>query len=92
MKMVPELAARWPPLPFLGIDGVPEVGQRLVDTDELAATVVMPSNAGAAVERLVEWRRFGRMPPVLVSQPVSAYPAFVLTAARTSAAGFAARG
>lgn len=42
----------WSNVRYLGIDGVPEVGQRLVDRGELTATVVMPSNTGAALEML----------------------------------------
>jgi ABC-type sugar transport system substrate-binding protein len=59
---------------YLGIDGVPEVGQRLVDTGELTATIVMPSNTGPAIEHLVRWGRSGVIPPATVTLPVAPYP------------------
>ena len=37
-------------LPFTGVDGLPEGGQRLVRMSQLAATVIVPSNTGPALE------------------------------------------
>ena len=70
------LSARpdWTDIPFLGCDGLPDGGQRLVRQGDLAATVVIPSNTGPALELLSAYFTKGRMPPheVLLS-PVS-YP------------------
>ena len=43
------LRPEWLALPFIGNDGLPEGGQKAVDTGELTATVVTPTPAGAAV-------------------------------------------
>jgi len=57
----------WGRLPFTGCDGLPEGGQRLVNMQQLAATIVVPSNAGPAVELLAAHLRTGEpVPPRLV--------------------------
>lgn len=61
-------------LPFLGIDGVPTEGQRLVQEGVLTATVVMPSNTGPALEALAGWLRTGTPPPAVVRVPVRSHP------------------
>lgn len=63
----------WSRLPFTGCDGLPEGGQRLVDTKVLAATVVIPSNAGPAVELVARFLNGEPAPPQLVLKPRS-YP------------------
>lgn len=63
----------WSRLPFTGCDGLPEGGQRLVDTRLLAATVVVPSNAGPAVELVARFLNGEPAPPQLVLKPRS-YP------------------
>jgi ABC-type sugar transport system substrate-binding protein len=75
-------AARWKDVPFIGIDGVPDVGQRMVDAGELAATIVMPSNTAAALEHLVLSLESGTMPPRAVHLPVHPYPEMTRLAAR----------
>jgi ABC-type sugar transport system substrate-binding protein len=69
----PALRARWARVPYLGVDGVPEVGRKLVDEAKLAGTVVMPSNTGAAIEHLARWAREGTMPQS-VQLTVRSYP------------------
>jgi len=51
---LPDNAARdrWLSLPFTGCDGMPKTGQAWVRKGLLAATVVVPPNAGKAVEML----------------------------------------
>jgi ribose transport system substrate-binding protein len=51
---LPDNAARdrWLSLPFTGCDGMPKTGQAWVKKGLLAATVVVPPNAGKAVEML----------------------------------------
>jgi ribose transport system substrate-binding protein len=63
----------WSRLPFTGCDGLPEGGQRLVDTKLLAATVVIPSNAGPAVELVARFLKGEPAPPQVVQTPLS-YP------------------
>jgi ribose transport system substrate-binding protein len=65
---------RWERTPLLGIDGVPEVGQKLVDAGVLTATVVMPSNAGPAVDALARWLSAGARPPSHLSLAARSYP------------------
>jgi ABC-type sugar transport system substrate-binding protein len=70
----PEVTAHSGRIPYLGIDGVPGVGLRLVDEGELSGTVVMPSNTGPAMEQVVAWARSGTVPPPSVVLPVHPYP------------------
>lgn len=74
LEAVPELAKRCATIPFLGIDGVPGVGQELVKQGLLTATVVMPSNTGAALEAVARWLRSGLRPAVSVDLPVHSLP------------------
>jgi len=50
-------------LPFLGCDGLPEGGQKMVARGQLAATIVTPSNTGPALELVSRWLRTGQVPP-----------------------------
>jgi ribose transport system substrate-binding protein len=70
----PEVAAKWSSVEYLGIDGVPDVGQRMVDDGQLAATVVMPSNTGPALEALHRALRDGVLPPETIALPTRSYP------------------
>lgn len=45
---------QWLQLPYLGCDGMPDTGQAWVRRGLLAATVVIPPNAGTAVEMLAK--------------------------------------
>jgi len=57
----------WGRLPFTGCDGLPEGGQRLVSAKQLSATIVVPSNAGPAVELVARHLRTGEpLPPRVV--------------------------
>jgi inositol transport system substrate-binding protein len=62
-------------LPVLGCDGLPDVGRKLVDTGELAGTVILPSPAITAIDTLVQALETLRMPPVQVLLAPQAYPA-----------------
>jgi ribose transport system substrate-binding protein len=84
-----EDATRWHGVPFLGIDGVPDAGQKMVDQGELAATIVMPSNTAAALEHLVLSLESGVMPPPSVHLAVHPYPE--MDRLRSSAAARIAR-
>jgi ABC-type sugar transport system substrate-binding protein len=74
IESVPELAKRAGQIPFLGIDGVPEVGQRLVASRQLTATIVMPSNVGPALDALARWRKTGAPPKPSITVDVRSYP------------------
>ena len=66
--------ARWHGVPLLGIDGVPQGGQKLVESGQLTATIVMPPNTGPALEAIARWLETGLMPPALVRLPIRSYP------------------
>ena len=53
---------RWLSLPFTGCDGMPKTGQAWLRSGLLAATVVVPPNAGMAVEMLVKAAVGGMQP------------------------------
>ncbi len=66
---------RWLQVPFLGCDGLPGTGQAAVRRGLLAATVVIPPNAGQAVEALATALRTGKQPPEsILIQPTSFPP------------------
>ena len=59
---------------FAGVDGLPEGGQKWVKKGLLAATVIVPVNAGAGLEMMVKALRTGIQPrEVTFTVPVS-YP------------------
>jgi len=64
----------WSGVPVLGCDGHVDGGQRLVAAGELAATIVMPPTAGAAVEFVARWLSDRQPPPPRVVLPPSSYP------------------
>lgn len=52
---------RWLSLPYTGVDGLPKGGQNWVREGLLAATVVVPTNTGIAIELLI--KALEREPP-----------------------------
>ena len=54
---------RWLRLPFIGCDGMPKTGQAWVRSGLLAATVIVPANAGQGAELLVKTFHSGVLPP-----------------------------
>lgn len=54
---------RWMNLPFTGCDGLPQTGAAWVDSHMLAATVVVPPNAGTALEMMSKAFRNSLQPP-----------------------------
>jgi ABC-type sugar transport system substrate-binding protein len=72
-KAIRELRRDWEGIPFTGCDGLPEGGVRLVDTMQLAATIVKPTTAGRAVE-LVGQALSGRTIPLEVVLHPRSYP------------------
>jgi len=65
---------RWLALPFTGCDGMPKTGQAWVRNGMLAATVVVPANAGTAVDMLTHALQTGVMPPEKTFTDVSSFP------------------
>lgn len=64
----------WARLPFTGCDGLPDSGQRLVRSGELAATIVLDSCAGPAVDLLDRSSKTGEPPPAVVVIPPRSFP------------------
>ena len=65
----------WADIPYLGSDGLPAGGQKLVNENIFAGTVVSPSSTGPALELIARWVDSRRSPPrELLLQPRS-YPA-----------------
>lgn len=64
----------WAHLPFTGCDGLPESGQRLVREGRLAATIVLDSCAGPAVELLARLTDTGEVPPAGIVIPPRSLP------------------
>jgi ribose transport system substrate-binding protein len=61
-KALREHHREWGSLPFLGCDGLPDGGLRMVAQGEIAATVVTPSNTGPAIEIVSCWLRTRQLP------------------------------
>lgn len=58
------LRSRWLKVPFLGIDGARKTGQSWVQQGLLAATIIVPTNTGKAIEMLTHALNTGTLPPV----------------------------
>ncbi len=65
----------WASVPFLGCDGLPEGGLKMVAAGDLAATIVTPSNSGPALELVSRWTRTGEVPAREVLLPPRSHPA-----------------
>jgi len=66
---------RWLSLPFTGCDGMPKSGQAWVQSGLLTATVVVPANAGQAVEMLARQIQHGIAPPERTMTVPHSFPA-----------------
>jgi ABC-type sugar transport system substrate-binding protein len=73
----------WRDLPITGVDGLPAVGQRLVDAKTLTATVIMPTTAGRAVELMAQALRGGESPRTVTTLPMMSYPHLSLLKGRS---------
>jgi len=69
-----EQRERWLKLPFTGCDGMPKTGQAWVRNGLLAATVIVPANAGLALEMLAKTMQSGTMPPERTFTEVRSFP------------------
>jgi ABC-type sugar transport system substrate-binding protein len=71
-------------LPYTGCDGVPKTGQAWVRSGLLAATVVVPPNAGLAVEMLVKAIQTGTQPSAQTLTKPASFPAIESLAPATA--------
>jgi len=62
-------------VPFLGCDGLPEGGQKMVADGLLAATIVTPSNTGPALEIIARWLQTKHTPAREVLLAPRSHPA-----------------
>ena len=69
-------------IPVTGVDAVPSFGQRLVAQGDLLASVVMPSTAKAAVERISRILNSGQIPQGVISLAPSSFPPEAVLARR----------
>jgi ribose transport system substrate-binding protein len=65
---------RWLSLPFTGCDGLPGTGQAWVRSGLLAATVIVPPNAGLAVEMLAKAIETAAPPPAQTLTRPTSFP------------------
>lgn len=65
---------RWMSIPYLGCDGLPGTGQKAVKDGFLTATVVIPPNAGKAIEAVVSAIRTGKQPAECIYTSPTSYP------------------
>lgn len=73
-KALREHRPEWGALAFLGCDGLPEGGQKMVAEGALAATVVNPSNTGPALELVARWLQAKQLPPREVRLAAKSHP------------------
>ena len=69
------LRPQWLPSPFLGCDGLKDGGQRLVREGQLAASVVLPPTAGAAINMVAAHHRAPAAAPMRIVLTPAPYPA-----------------
>lgn len=69
-----ELRARWLKLPFLGIDGVRKTGISWVQQGLLAATIIVPTNTGIAIEMLHHALQTGTLPTAKTTTVAKSWP------------------
>ncbi len=68
-KAVLALQPTWKDVPYVGVDGLPNGGQRLVREGVLAATVITPSPTGRGVELVAAALRGDKVPPFALMPP-----------------------
>jgi ribose transport system substrate-binding protein len=73
---------RWLSLPYTGVDGLPKGGQKWVREGLLAATVVVPTNTGLAIEMLMKALESDGPPRAHTSTLASSFPSLETLATR----------
>ena len=66
---------RWLNIPYTGCDGMPGTGQAWVRSGRLSATIVVPANAGNAIEMALQAINSGVLPPERTMTVPISYPA-----------------
>jgi ribose transport system substrate-binding protein len=66
---------RWLNIPYTGCDGMPNTGQAWVRSGRLSATIVVPANAGHAIEMALQAINNGVLPPERTMTVPISYPA-----------------
>jgi ribose transport system substrate-binding protein len=74
-------AKRWLGLPYTGVDGLPQGGQKWVRQGLLAATVIVPTNTGLAIEMLVKALQSNISPSEQTLTATTSYPSIETLAA-----------
>ena len=64
----------WRDVPVFGCDGLPEEGQRYVREGRFAATVLVPSTSGPAIDALAGAFARGTMPQAELVLPCEPFP------------------
>lgn len=72
----PELAK----VPLTGCDGLESLGRKMVDEGQLAATIIVPSTGGPAVDAIATAFTKGVLPPEQITLKTASYPSQVLLA------------
>jgi len=78
---------KWLQMPFFGVDGLPETGQRYVQRKVLTATVVTPPVAGIALELFMKAHNEGKPAPARHLVGSQSYPAIGELRPQTAAQG-----
>jgi ribose transport system substrate-binding protein len=85
------LRSAWLRRPFLGIDGVRKTGQSWVQQGLLTATIVVPANAGKAIEMLTNALYTGALPAAKTLLPAKSLPTLDELAKKPVSKGQAAK-
>ncbi len=83
-----ELRKEWQKMAFLGCDGLPKTGQEWVRTKLLTATILIPPNAGQAIEMMAKAIASNSLPPERTFTVAKSFPTLevLAQAARARAA------
>lgn len=69
-----ELRNEWQKMVFLGCDGLPKTGQEWVRSKLLTATILIPPNAGQAIEMMAKSIASGTLPPERTFTVAKSFP------------------
>ncbi len=83
-----EVRKEWQKMAFLGCDGLPKTGQEWVRSKLLTATILIPPNAGQAIEMMAKAIASGTLPPERTFTVAKSFPTIevLAQAARARAA------
>jgi ribose transport system substrate-binding protein len=76
----------WLSIPYIGCDGMPGTGLSWVNNGDMTATVVVPPNAGTAIETFVKAAKAGIQPPERNLTTAVSYPELMKLTPQRSAA------